>query len=633
MRTFIYQHVQTNEPFFDYSFAGPQAANRRTHSEGSEGEDNAAEVARQRRAAISALLAESDNFLNSPAAYNRELMDHLLEDGQVERANRVVKRLCTRTEERETDFVRSYLLSGAHAADFVAMLAPHWPNILTTLQELFDTVEAGSKTDDVWTAALSNVSPKVKYELNDGFGAWLIEWLPRMAILRERRTDDESARVVAVLRQAGARLPDLAKVTADGAFRRKAVEAKVYDLTTSNLAVAVGLEQRPDESTGDGAERAAATANLSLDRIFPLQPVWEYCRENPMRYLDVLPEGQPSLRSPDRVVDVLGDVVERWDAECVQRVLAVSAPEATLQALDETIVDPSHWAPLAATSRFLATTDNLDAYLKVEGPEVDQSLAQLLHEQGVVILSEGVDDETKERLGTVIAHEREVLDPDARADILASLKLEHMWPLATVPADDGALLSPLLKRKLLPNSRETYKYFLDQAGWAAIEPLAADSDDFIQYLDPDFLGTVATADLLSSPGTPEALRAEVISRLDEFLTENDTDALRVAATIAIKHAAVASVASLALIARAIGADDVELVLRLLASQSRESLPSPQLVDMLSHLPEPWSHFKSSQGMTFTAPKDKHSQQMLEELAGRGLAKQDRRRKKSNVTVV
>lgn len=622
VKTFIFQHVQTNTPFFDFAFGGCE--------ESETGAFGAAASDAARNSAITALLDESDSFLSKPSAYSRELMDYLLEHKQHQRAQRLIDRLCSRTEEAENEFIRKYLQNGSHPDAFAELLSPHWPDIFVTLTEIFGTVSRGSEIDRLWTAALTAADPKMKYQLTDSVVDMVHDQYASMAAFYDPRTPEEATRIVAFLDHSDARIPELDKVSADGSLREQIIAESAYSITYRNLATAVGAE-----STGkageDGSEGTLCT-NVSLDRVIEVPSVWNYCRNNPNWYLEALPETQNSMETPQAIVSVLTAIRDHWDSETVQQVLTKSAPESTLDEQKMDQVDPSYWAPLAASNRFIATTNTLSAYLAENGPAVDVSLAHLLNEQRTIILSENVDDTTKEKLGAAILAATDFLSAETRADLVASLQLGHPWRLETVPSSDSSLISPLLDRELLDNTKATFKHFLDGAGWHAVESAAAKCGEFVDYLDRDFVGDTVT-DLLSSPNTLKDIRTFVLERLDEFITEDDARSLKLAATAAVTHQTPVPAASAERIARVLGEKDHRLLLQLLALATQETLDNTQLVRCLSHLPDPWRYFNSKVETEFDPPEDEDSKQMLDNLKKRGLAKQDGRRRPPVVEIL
>lgn len=563
------------------------------------------------KGAVDNLLQEtSEDFTHTVGAYNIDVLDHLLGKSD-ERATNIVDHMLTDFDGHAQEFLDAYLNSGGQRLKLAARLSSHrWPKVFTHL--IGNENVPGDVRPSLVDAALRAADPDGGYELGSRLADFIVEHYRDISAFTQPQQEQVARTVVALLRRAGVSIPDLEGV--HESLRPLLVEWNLYQLTAPNLRVAL---DRPGE--------------VSLDRMRENDTVYRYCLANPNTYLTAVEQDSDTphtARSPQTLTAVLSHVVETWDDDHIERLLANAAPESTLPRLGD--VPSSTWPALAAAGLFRASLANLEAY-RTEMGEIDEHLAQLLLDAGAIDTDQPEVAEEPDKVDAAVAllNARNTIPPPAsRVDLVRSLNLDSPLPVERVEPEKGDLLALLLEHRLVEDDAKTFRHF-HRAGWTALEPALRTSTHVGEFFTPELVeGTVA--ELFNSPEVRERFGHHVVEALDEFVPDNDGPALTAAAKFALSREIPMRPDQVSRVA-ATGERTPDLTLRLLQIASPSPTPQ-QIVATLTELGIPYSYLSTQAETKFEVPQDDAHEPVFRKLKEADICTLKKKRNKPRLTV-
>lgn len=588
--TFIVQTVQTHTMDIDYEFTSPGAV------------DN--------------LLAEAgETFTRTISAYNIDVLDHLLDVGD-KRAGEVVDQMVTNFDERAREFLTSYLTSGKQPTRLARQLAARgWREVFTFLVT-DEEVPADVKpalVDAAFLAADSDVS----YTLSSEVGDFIVSHYPTM-----RAFTDPAAKahtVADLVERIGVRIPDLSQV--DDALRVGLVERDLYRISAPNLHSAIG-----------------AADHVGLDQVREHETVYRYCLANPTAYLAAAeddPATEHTILTSETLATVLTDTADRWEPDQIDELLGGASPDSSLPRLED--APTATWKALAAARLFLASLENVAAYLREVG-SIDEPLAQLLQTAGTITVDEEAedpesaaeDDSTgegeqpdKTTVAIALLNARHTLEnPQDRVRLVRSLHPDRPLPASRIQPEASNLFALLLTEGLIEDAENTFRH-LQPAGWRAIEPAILASSHVEEFLAPDLLDGLV-ADLFGSRKVSAKLGRRVLGELDQFLPEDDARALGAAARFAVEQRVPLPADQVRRIAGT-NKSDPQLTMQLL--EMMPTLPVDEIVAVLAELGTPYNNLSSHGQRQFDVPDDDDHRAVFKRLQSEGLCTFRKRTKK------
>ncbi|MDN5890059.1 MAG: hypothetical protein L0H57_10180 [Yaniella sp.] len=487
---FMVQNVQTNTMEIDYPFTGPDA--------------------------VANLLAEADDdFTETVAAFNIDVLDHLL-NTKDKRASNIVHHLASDFNADARTFMAAYLTSGAHTEELSAQLAGDaWSEIFNHL--VTDDDVPGDKRPALVNAALSAVDPDQTYELTQSVNDFIAEYYGDMAVFTRPQNQNIVANVVTFLQRADILIPDIGAL--DERMSDHIVSNNQYQITATNLHHALGPE-----------DTAVNTIGIGLDRVRESQDVYEYCVAHPEDYQAAFEEddGTPyTVFSSDTLIALVDDAVETWDKEQLADVIRRSAPESEVHNL--TSVPVLVWPILADAGRFRVSLANVERYRQEVG-SIDEHLAKMLENEETIRTEEIVDttDDAGEKIDAqaaaiTILNAQTITEPAIRVAVASSLNPEAPLQVRDIHPEASELFVQLLQNELIADDAESFSHFRE-AGWSAIGPAVAASQNITKFLTPDLIqGFVA--DALNGAETRDKIGHKIVTNVDEFVPDDNPTVL------------------------------------------------------------------------------------------------------------
>jgi hypothetical protein len=483
---FMVHNVQPNAMTVDYQFTTPGAV------------DN--------------LLAEADDeFLHTVAAYNVDIVDHLLATGHPGLTS-VVTRLTATHDDDAREFLAAFFTSHGRREHLARELARKpWTQIVTYLVGSEGVPE--NVRPLLVSAALAAADQHVAYHLDDKVRTYIEHHYLTMPVFTQEQSPEVATTVASVVARAGAVIPVLDPVRALR-LRRILVNESRYKLTAANLRTAIGQTESDQP--------------IDLDLVSGDQAVLEFCLAHPDTYLDVVEDDEAtkhSVASPEVLAQVLtavfdaeaSDLAQAWTLDTLQRFLRLAAPDSSLQSLHD--VPNAAWPALAAAGLFAPTLSNFHAYQGAFG--VDKALAAHLNATGLTLLDDGTADDDAKKVSAVAALNAATLEPSARVALVRSLNLEGPIAAELIGAEGNNLFALLLASSLVADDASSFEHFRF-GGWDAIRPAVEISEGIASFMDADLLPDMLH-ELLDHPGIGAKVGHLIVANLDEYLPERDDD--------------------------------------------------------------------------------------------------------------
>ncbi|WP_216695928.1 YobI family P-loop NTPase [Dietzia psychralcaliphila] len=553
-----------------------------------------------RPGAVDNLLAEADyDFADTVAAYNIDVLNHLLSTGD-NRVSNIVRHLITDFDtDTDTDsdartFLKAYLTLGAHRDKFAARLAAQpWRKALVHL--VTDENIPEDARPGLVDAALRAINLEHKYELPLEIGEYVAEHYRAMTAFTQVQDQDTALKLVTMLERMDSFIPDIGVL--NSGLRELVVTNSRYTVSASNLRAALA-----DGSTETSKE---PVDGLELDRVRENEQVYRYCLANPYDYLDAVGQDKSTkycIIRPDTLTSVLGDVVDNWESGQVARLIELSSPESCLTILYD--VSPTVWPALAGAGRIRPSLANIERY-RAEIGSIDEKLAKLIENAGAIHMAapEDTADESgneldREAAAIAILNSSAIADPAVRVSLVGSLGLQSQLSVADINPEAGELFATLIESRLIADDAASFRHF-HEVGWTAMGPAIAASSGISEFLTADLVRGMVV-DLLYDPVTGDKIGATVVGAVGEFVPDDDHAALKAVGHFADKYDVPLPPDEILRVAQA-GKPNRALVLRLLGKASPPA-NAQQILGVFAVLGRPYDKFNRS-GASFDVEYD------------------------------
>ena len=452
--------------------------------------------------------------LGERSMFNVAVADRVVALGGEQR-ERLMRALAAATESDRSVFLDAYFADGAEPGKLTTALTNVWSDILPFLVSPDRSLDAQQHAR-LLNAALVGLAARRTYALDDAVRQDLESNYRDLPVLTSDDTRPAVAqRIAGLLAHGSVRLPDIAPL---GAGVREAVVATdAFVLNKTNLVAAAG-----------------SADELSLDQLRQAhKSVYDFVLRDLSAYLSIRGEegGFPTVSKTDALGPVVADVVQ-IDPGHLQDVLAAAVAGAEVAQL--VAVPPEAWPELAARGQFPLTFENVSAYIESVG-SIDGPLAAQLEARGAVVVSEDVDQSEREELAKlVLAAQTAIPDPATRVDLVVSLDLTDWLAPGDIPAESGPLIGLLIEREVIQDTATSFALATAQ-DWPTREAAIARSTEFVNFMTPTEVPLADVPALLRSQAVPEAVKAAVVARADEFVPTNQNAALTAVASYALAH--------------------------------------------------------------------------------------------------
>ena len=456
-----------------------------------------------------------DVVLREHGMYNISVVDHLLaskaDDEESEafdersRQGTVLVRSLMANGDDERTFFDAYFLAGAQRDALVRKLADRWAGVFNLVISRSDIDEDERVT--LFNSALESMIDGIKYQVaGNEFRPFVEQNFVKMPVLTSNSTSADIADRVAVkLAEAGVRLTSLKPLGKEP--RRAVVEVDAYEINRENLALANGSDA------------------LALDELRSSnKAVYDYVLTDVGAYLLALDEKSKkslTITGTNELAAIVVDLVDS-DPDRLAEILDRAAKGASVESL--ATVPAGAWPTLADHKDFPVDVANVTAYISTIG-EIDEHLAGALIEAKSIQAPEGSDQDALIELAKQLLSARDTIpDPATRVDLVVSLGLEDLLPLASVPAEKGKLFGLLIEHEVLDDDVDTFGLALAQ-DWATREFAISKSTNFPAYVTASELPISEVAPLMRSALVSDVVKDLVLDRADEFVAIDDRTAL------------------------------------------------------------------------------------------------------------
>lgn len=601
---FMVHNVQPNVMTVDYPFTTPGAV------------DN--------------LLAEADDeFLHTAAAFNVDIVDHLLATNHPG-VGPVVTRLTDNPDDDALEFLAAFFTSSkTRREDLAARLACEpWVQVFAYLSS------SGDVPTDVRpalvSAALGAADGTFAYTVDGDFRKYLELNYLDMPVFTRDQAPEVTETVAAVLAQTGAVIPVLDAVR-ELRLRRKLVTQAQYKLTAANLRTAI---------TTPGP-----SSPISFDRVLNDDDVFEYCLEHPGPYLEEVQNDDATnwaVESPATLAFVLTAITDAesdtllapWRIEDLKQMLTLSAPESALAALSR--VPTSTWPALAEAGLFTATLANVEKYRAALG--IDASLAGLLTDTGHIIddapeVADATDapDEVKGSAALALLN-APILTTSVRVALVKSLSMDRPVPAESITVEEDDLFARLLNAGLVADDKASFLHFR-AGGWSAIGPALAASPGIATFIDPAIVQSMV-GDLLADVRVSGKLGDIIVEHAEEFIPDDDDSgndvALGALAAYADRRGKPLSPVMVQRIARG-RVSERSIILRLL-SRTFPAATTRDFVSVFTELGGEYAKVTGGPNTVFEVLKDEVHEALLATLKAGGILKYEKIRRQDRYRV-
>lgn len=565
--TFLVQSANTNTMDIDYRFT----------SDG----------------AIENLLdAAGEDFTRTEAAYNLDILDHLLATNDT-RAGNVVTNVITRFDSSAQEFLTAYWSTGTQRRRLASWLsAGGWARVFPYLVG-DETIPDDARTSLV-DAALLAANPRHGYTLEESVAMFVSKNCRDMSAFTRPQQQARLVTLVGLLKQAGVALPQLAPV--HETLRTQLVANNVYTLTADNLRAALDI-----------------TGSISLDHVLKNENVYRRCVANPGTYLAAVTDDDltdHTVEDAATLAALLPVLDEHWEPEHVAQLIAATSPDATLDTLRD--IPVSTWPALADACRFAATLANVEAYRGQVGA-IDEHLATLLLAARDIDAGNGAPEgvDISAAALALLNATPAIADPAARIRLVRSIGVTSV-DVSGINAEEGPLLALALEAGLVADDAASFARFAP-AGWAALGPAITASEHFEEFITPELVDGVV-APLLGDAARADRVGDQIVSNLAAYVPTDDAAALRAAGSYALSHRVNLPADQIQRIA-GVGAESRGTTMRLLA---QTDLPADQVVAVLAALGSPYDNLSTRAEAQFEVPEDDTVRAVLDKLEQAGM---------------
>lgn len=602
---YMVQHVQPNIMNIDYDLSRKKDG--------------------EREGAAANLLLEAEgageDLLNTVAAFNIDLVDHLLK--VVDAGANTVARLLIATwpAEDTRTFLAAYFTSKNAQREELAVLLTRcrWRNVFDYLISHEDVPTDARVT--LVNAALVAFDSSASYELGEHVCDFLTENYRSMSVFTgesepahsHRASNSEAEQRLAVLlHRINLVLPELASLSDE--LRTLVVDGNLYAVTADNLRIALSLEE------SDPVQLETLTDDSAGNEI-----VYAYVLANLPGYLAAIDNDNvttAAVVTPQTLAKVLNDLVTlctdepRSDEQNLPNnrelvdLLAHTSLSARLRFLRDAPL--ATWKALAAAKLFRSSLANIEAY-RSQFDSIDEHLAQLLEDASSVYVDEDGDindhdgQEYDRATASLAILNTNSLPTQVRVGLVSSLQPAIPLPAPEIVAEGSDLFALLIDEGLVSDDLETFTH-LRAGGWAALRPAIVASAGVGSFLSATLLdGMVDNA--LADGGTSVKVAQKILANVTEYVPEDDWASLQAVAVYADRHRVRLDASIVGRIARVgdgrVG-NDTSMILRLLHKAS----PTPSADDVVEaflHLGQPYNRITNSQDSFDLARNEVHDQ--------------------------
>ncbi|MGO1231339.1 YobI family P-loop NTPase [Glutamicibacter arilaitensis] len=448
--------------------------------------------------------------LGESAMFNISILNHLL--GSENPAADVMVTALARLDADSKRFLQGYFNSGSFGQLLVKKLMVRSTGILGYLVSGVELADEARRA--FISAALLNLSPKVKQALDGQTKFYLATNYPKLAAIGdEQLTPNQSERVAALFMESGVLLSDLAATSKS--VRPAFVKRGLYEMSLDNLRAAA----------------AGGNSGLALDelRASHSEDVYAKALSELSSYLDAV-EGQTFTNvSQEGFIPVVKDVLKAAP-ELLDRFVSGVSDESHIEHLED--VPQDTWSIFASHNCFSSTYPNVSAYVEAIG-RIDEHLAVVLSDTKCISHHDDVSEEEKRSLAVELIGARTHLDPILRATLAESLKLEEWIPISDLPVEDGVLYVELISRQIISSDQATYAHLL-ALDWKTREPVIAVMPEFHEWVTPEIVGS-DLGNVLASAVVSEQAKRAILDRAGEYTSAGGPAGLIEVARLALAY--------------------------------------------------------------------------------------------------
>jgi hypothetical protein len=460
--------------------------------------DEAASVIQERGQAV----------LEENAAYNVNILDHLLSDDPP-RAEAMMMRLL-RGGEAERELMRAYLDAGEDKDGLVRKLAGRWAPIfdfLASEAELNDDLR-----DELFNVALEVASSTTTYDFDDGTRDYLAGAYSQLPAFTS--TDTAPALAVNLARLvelAGANLESLAPL--NPAVLKEIIRTRSYALNRANLRHALGEDDH----------------GIALDQLLEAdEEIYRRAMDDLAGYVTLLVGEEVTIADKEYFDSILEDVLAGTPDQ-LELVIHRASEECQIGKLEG--MSPDIWTPVVKEQRFVVDFANVKAYADKYG--IDSAIGSALTNAGRVPTPAETAEPDKAELATkLISAVDQLPSPKLRAELVSTMALKQYLPIAAVPSEPGELIGQLINEDIVEDDATTFAHITsgDTKGriFAISRSAAFVSFMSVAEVSPAEVGLIVASDLV-----PDAVKNVIVSRFTEFTQGASKNALVIIARYAL----------------------------------------------------------------------------------------------------
>ncbi|WP_166849100.1 hypothetical protein [Isoptericola sp. BMS4] len=550
----FYNHsVQPSEMYLDYHFTSKNALNN--------------------------LMAQvPDDFTNTVSALNIEVADFLLRERRADAERLIAFIVAHQKSDQVREFLSAFLNTPGVAAErLVEMLARHpWANVFEYLAAHTELPDEETRIG-LFDAALLGAQHADSYDFGEHASELIRSSHAHLTAVKRPQADDTTERLFEVLKVVDLVVPNLAALSEP--LRDRIVGARMYDISVSNLKLALGIDEVP-----------------TLDEVRKNPKVWEHCKARIADYLVAMQADDASsclVQSEQVLVDVLNEQGEAWTEEQLHSVIDGGAETLKVSSLND--VPKTMWPFLVDANHVRCSTANVASYEAVH--DIDQPLSSFLtsaDDSGPVELLEveEVGDDERAKLAIKVLNASAHLPARTRVALASQVVPEEGFDLTPVEPSKDQLLAHGLEAGLFDDDFETFAHFAP-GGWNAMSEAFKVSKGVDRFIEPEIVeGFVA--EFLEGDSIDDGLKKTVVGKLSEYVPDDDEHSLRAACCFANKNRIKLPSDEIRRIARV--TKSAESVMRQLVLA--KGLSDDDVVSILASLGEPYNQLTAGPDATF-----------------------------------
>ncbi|MDY5128251.1 hypothetical protein ACRQF6_05915 [Actinotignum sp. GS-2025f] len=452
--------------------------------------------------------------LEKPAFYNISILDHLLAgyntDAGTSRAADIMIRSFDKLEERQIQFLDTYLSIGENALQLVQLFARLSQRVLLYLLSRTELELSETLKIELVDTALANLSSDVQ-DTDANVVNYLQAHCVEFPVLTDYGKPDQAERVAELFAAKNIVIPNLKSLSASA--RTSFISRNLYEITHENLSIVINN----DETVG-------------LDTIRDVdRNVYGYVVDNLHAYLDAVADSSATIDDCEQFGIVLEDLSEQ-ELPLLDTVIKRASSSCQIAELGS--VPERLWPVLAQDQRFPATFSNVNLYVGSQG--IDESLSLLLSRAGEISKTESVDEEDKVTLATKFLEAREqLLDAKLRVDLVVSLRFNAHLNIGEITAEKGELFALLVKHDVIEDNAEVYQHLMS-TDWLTRKLIICDSSEFENYMTPRLVEGDLTR-ILEDDGIPEVIKRAIVKKAEDYVEVADEKALVEIARCAVDY--------------------------------------------------------------------------------------------------